>query len=61
MLVVIVTAVYKFEFEVDIDEIDRACVKDEKEFAKELTEREIASMLSNNEITAEDFEYQVIG
>lgn len=57
----IVTAVYKFEFEVDIDEIDRACVKDEKEFAKELTEREIASMLSNNEITAEDFEYQVIG
>ena len=47
-----------WEFEVDIEDFDEKHV-DIKGLAKDLTRREIAYLLQNNEISSEDFIYEV--
>lgn len=47
-----------WEFEVDIEDLDKKFV-DVKELAKELTQREMENLLQNNEISAEDFSYEL--
>lgn len=49
------------EFEIDIDDIDRQCVKDAQEYAKDLCQAEMASVLKNHDYGAEDFVYEIIG
>ena len=46
------------EFEIDIEDFDEKFV-DVKGLAKDLMQREIKSQLQNNEISAEDFIYEV--
>lgn len=48
-----------WEFDADVEELDPAFV-DIKNLAKDLAERELAYMLEHKEITAYDFEYQVV-
>lgn len=48
-----------WEFEVDVEGLDEKFV-DIKGFAKDLTQGELKSLLQNQEISAEDFEYEVV-
>lgn len=48
-----------WEFKVDVEGLDEKFV-DIKGFAKDLTQGELKSLLQNQEISAEDFEYEVV-
>lgn len=50
----IVKATYTFEFDVDTSSMDPKFVNIE-ELSKDLTKRELDSMIANNEITSDDF------
>lgn len=50
----IVKATYTFEFDVDTSSMDPKFV-DIDELSKDLTKRELDSMIANNEITSDDF------
>ena len=47
-----------WEFEVDIEDLDEEFV-DIKGFVKDLTQREMGNLLQNQEISAEDFSYEL--
>jgi hypothetical protein len=48
-----------WEFDADVEELDSKFV-DKVGLAKDLTERELAYLLSHNSISADDFEYSVV-
>lgn len=47
-----------WEMEIDVDDLDEKHV-DIKGLVKDLTRREMAYLLQNNEISSEDFSYEV--
>lgn len=48
-----------WEFDADVEDFDPRCV-DIEEIAKDSAKREMEFMIDNNDITAEDFSYEVV-
>lgn len=49
-----------WEMEVDVDELDKKCVEDIDEHAKTLVKAKLDYLFKTGEITAEDFEYEIV-